>query len=187
MYVNVVRYLIRSIVWDESDDIRTFQAKIFLLQSIGLPLGNRFIWSHGHPVSDDLSLEEFDTSIPIYINEKFYIDKEIEEKIKTVNALSEYAPKDIELYQWYEMLAGLVYILNDKKSYRIMNEDCYDAIQQKTDIYLCEKQHFEMGINILKEQGFIPSSIKLGGNNEDKYKKNKRSGNRFSKFAIRRK
>lgn len=187
MYENVVKYLVRCRLWDNSEDGRTFQAKVYLLQSMGVSLENRFVWWHGHPVSDDLDIEEFDISIPVYLNENFYIKEDVKEKINMINNLSKYSPKNIKSHQWYEMLAGLMYIWKNKTLWSATDTTYRDIVAQEISSYSYDKTYCETGIEILVQQGLLPSSLDIGGKNGNKFSKSKRSRNRLLTFTNRRK
>lgn len=128
-----------NIKYDNYDDRRICQTKIFLLKELGTNLGYYFIWIkriYSSELADDMENSfKFIRNMHLKGAE---LSTEVKNNIKIVNELVEDKPEDMNIVSWYELLADLVY----KK-----NRCCNKQIDFSPEI--CQK-----ALNVLKENGF---------------------------------
>lgn len=151
MNYNIARYLIAKSLGYESTNREVIQAKLYLAQYLGIPLYLRFIWWYGHPICKDLSKNNLNVDYSLKIN-NVVLKNNIKIILDKVNCLESYKPSDMTLSRWYEMLAGITYILGNKESWHWNEENYLDLLLSETKE---TEAHIYKGINILKQEHFL--------------------------------
>ena len=122
------------------------QKKVYLLQTLGTELGYVYNWYVRGPYSPMLSSYLY-ANLDIlkssdYSNYK--LSKQAEANINIVNKLKECTPQDLQVTSWYELLASVLYISNNKDSWKVSDkeEEIIDTLMKHKPQYnreQCEK------------------------------------------------
>lgn len=143
------------------DDRLICQKKIYLLQSLGTDLGYTYNWYVHGPYSPSLSnyvynnlevLESIDFS-------DYNLSEDTENNIDKVNSLLEDKRVDFGNGSWYELLASLLYIFNNRNSWKIGedNNTLFDAlIKQKPQF---NREQCVYAFDTLTKRGFIQTEV----------------------------
>ena len=133
------------------------QKKIYLLQSLGTDLGYSYNWYVRGPYSPLLANYLY-TNIELLSNTNFdsyRISEKVEENISRVNSLQKQKPNDVSLASWYELLASLLYIDNNRISWKIENdkESLFKTLIQYKPKY--NQGQCTHAFDVLENEGFI--------------------------------
>lgn len=107
------------------DDRLVCQKKIYLLQSLGTDLGYSYNWYVRGPYSPSLTNYVY-TNLDVLGGNDFssYNMSEVaKHNMDIVNGLADKKDSDMTLSSWYELLASLMYIHNNKASWKIDDSD----------------------------------------------------------------
>ena len=131
--------------------------KIYLLQSLGTDLGYTYNWYVHGP---------FSPSLANYINDNlevlasidfsgYNLSMSAQNNIDKVNALLNNKREDLETVSWCELLASLLYIFNNRDSWKIGEDEfsLYEALIKQKPQY--NKEQCACAFNILRKKGFI--------------------------------
>lgn len=101
------------------------QKKIYLLQSLGTDLGYSYNWYVRGPYAPALTNYVYNNIDVLSSNDfsSYKLSKAAEENVNKVNELVEGKPSDMTVASWYELLASLLYIDNNKESWKIDNQE----------------------------------------------------------------
>lgn len=142
------------------DDRLICQKKIYLLQSLGTDLGYTYNWYVHGPYSPSLAnyiynnlevLSSIDFS-------NYRLSASAENNINQVNMLIEDIQMDFKVASWYELLASLLYIINNKDSWKIDNKDTlFNTLMLQKPQYNIEQCKY--AFETLNRRGFIQSEV----------------------------
>lgn len=141
----------------ESFDARIIcQKKIYLLQSLGTDLGYSYNWYVRGPYSPMLANYVY-TNIELLSNTNFdsyKISKDAEKNIAKVNNLQAKKTEDFTLATWYELLASLLYIENNRESWKLENnkEAIFDTLIKYKPMFNLKQCQYAFGV--LLDEGF---------------------------------
>ena len=135
------------------------QKKIYLLESSGVDLGYSYDWYMSGPYSSELNkyiYENIDALLNIDFK-GYSLSENVKEMINKINLLSEKKPKKSNDDYWYELLASLLYIENNRESWNITKPtDIYDSlIEQKSSFEMDDCEH---AYDDLIKTGFIETN-----------------------------
>lgn len=123
------------------------QKKIYLLQALGTDLGYSYNWYVRGPYSPDLTTYMYE-KLDVLTSEDYSMyemAEDVIDKIESVNSLDDSRPSGLTESSWYELLASLLYINNNKESWKVTNsEELFSKLIQhkpKYDKAQCEKAH----------------------------------------------
>lgn len=142
---------------DSFDDRLICQKKIYLLQSLGTNLGYTYNWYVRGPYSPALTTYLY-TNLDVLASHDYSDCKlaEIAEKnIQCVNHLEREKRSDFTAASWYELLASLLYIYNNKESWKI------DSQKQSLFITLVKykpqysEEQCQYAYDVLGNAGFV--------------------------------
>lgn len=114
------------------DDRLKSQKKIYLLQSLGTNLGYDYNWYIHGPYSPTLA-DDIYNNIDVLSSTNFSqykIKETVANKIDLVNRLTVEPHEKLTDASWYELLASLLYIARNKKSWQISS-----GPEQKQEIF----------------------------------------------------
>jgi len=134
------------------------QKKIYLLQSVGVDLGYEYNWYVRGPYSPSLTTYIYNNldMLKNYDFSKYALNHDAEKFIEKVNNLSQKKSLDISDASWYELLASLLFIHNNKMGWKITSdnpEDLYTMLIQYKPQY--NREQCKAAFDILNEEAFI--------------------------------
>lgn len=143
---------------DSFDDRLICQKKIYLLQALGTDLGYAYNWYVRGPYSPSLTNYVY-TNLDVLENNdfsKYKLSKKAQDNVDKVNGLINSIRQDFYGASWYEILASLLYIYNNKESWGIKNskEELFDTLINAKPQYT--KEQCGYAFNVLENNGFIP-------------------------------
>lgn len=143
---------------DSFDDRLICQKKIYLLQALGTDLGYTYNWYVRGPYSPSLTNYVY-TNLEVLENNDFSnykLAKKAQDNVDKVNDLINSIRQDFYGASWYEILASLLYIYNNKESWGIKNgkEELYDTLINAKPQYT--KEQCKYAFDVLENNGFIP-------------------------------
>lgn len=143
------------------DDGLTYQKKIYLLQSLGTDLGYIFKWIVFGPYSPSLNDYVYD-NLEVLLSSDFSgysLSSSAENNIDIVNSLSEDKRADLGIASWYELLASLLHIFNNKRRLKIdKGEDAlFDRLIKYNPQY--DKEQCSYAFSVLRKKGFIKLEV----------------------------
>lgn len=143
------------------DDRLICQKKIYLLQSLGTELGYTYNWYVRGPYSPSLSNYVYNNLEVLSSNDfsDYNLSEIAEKNVNTVNALLEDRRADFENVSWYELLASLLFIYNNRDSWKIDGEKntLFGAlIKQKPQF---NEEQCIYAFDTLQKRGFIQTEV----------------------------
>ena len=141
---------------DIFDDRLICQKKIYLLQSLGTDLGYSYNWYVRGPYSPALTTYVYNNLdvLSTCSFDEIKLNDQAQRNIMTVNKLSEEKPDDLSISLWYELLASILYISKNSKSWRNDGSDeslSRELIKMKPRFTM---QHCECALESLRRAGF---------------------------------
>lgn len=146
---------------DSFDDRLICQKKVYLLQSLGTDLGYSYNWYVRGPYSPSLTNYVYN-NLDVLTSENFsdYKLSVIAKKnVDKVNDLVRDKITELSVVSWYELLASLLYIDNNRESWKIDKTDkalFKELIKYKPQY--SEQQGAE-AYDILKQRGFVKLGV----------------------------
>ena len=139
------------------DDRLICQKKVYLLQSLGTNLGYTYNWYVRGPYSPALTTYVYSNS-ELLSHENFSeykLAQTVEKNIQCVQDLEKEKRSDFTVASWYELLASLMYIYNNRESWNIddKEESLYSALTSHKPQFNQEQCKYAFGI--LKSKRFI--------------------------------
>lgn len=110
---------------DSFDERLICQKKIYLLQSLGTNLGYTYNWYVRGPYSPALTTYIY-TNLDVLTSSDFSdykLAKIADRNIQCVNNLEKRKRSDFTTASWYELLASLLYIYNNRESWEIDDQE----------------------------------------------------------------
>lgn len=103
------------------DDRLVCQKKIYLLQSLGTDLGYMYNWYVRGPYSPSLTNYIYTNLDVLTSNDfsKYKLSSMAEKNVNNVNGLLQKIRSDFNEASWYELLASILYISNNRESWKI--------------------------------------------------------------------
>lgn len=97
------------------------QKKMYLLEALGTDLGYNYNWYVRGPYSPSLTSYVYNNLDVLKNNDfsKYKLSESAERNIQQVNELVKEKKQDMSVASWYELLASLVYIYNNKESWKV--------------------------------------------------------------------
>ncbi len=142
---------------DSFEDRIICQKKVYLLQSLGTDLGYTYNWYVRGPYSPSLTNYIYGNLDVLMSNDfsKYNLNKAVEDNIDKVNSISDDIRNDFDLSSWYELLASLLFIYNNKESWKIKSEksSLYKALMEQKPQFSEEQCEYAFGK--LQAKGFI--------------------------------
>lgn len=142
---------------DTFDERLVCQKKIYLLQSLGTDLGYNYNWYVRGPYSPTLTNYIYNNIDVLSTGDfsNYTLSKSAEANVYKVNELAADKPSDMTLSSWYELLASLLYIINNKESWKIdsQEESLFDKLIQYKPQYSIEQ--CRNALSILRTNSFI--------------------------------
>ena len=143
------------------DDRLVCQKKIYLLQSLGTDLGYTYNWYVRGPYSPALTNYVYNNIDVLSYNDLsgYKLSQIAETNVNAVNGLANKKPEELSLVSWYELLASLLYIYNNREGWGISNTDksLFDELINHKPQYSDEQ--CKMAYHVLKEGCFIKEEI----------------------------
>ncbi len=142
------------------DDRLICQKKIYLLQSLGTDLGYTYNWYVRGPYSPSLTNYIYN-NLEVLSNSDFSNHKlsmTAETNIDRVNGLVD-LKGDFVIASWYELLASLLYIHNNRGSWKIGEDDkdLFEALINQKPQY--NEEQCSHALNVLREREFIQVGV----------------------------
>lgn len=106
---------------EEFKDRIIYQKKIYLLQSLGTNLGYLYNWYIRGPYSPGLTNYVYN-NLDILLSmdfSKYKLSDTVVKNISKINKLEMLKPSSLNDVSWYELLASILYIHNNSKSWKI--------------------------------------------------------------------
>lgn len=146
------------------DDRLICQKKIYLLQSLGTDLGYSYNWYVRGPYSPALTNYIY-TNLDVLASGDFSnyrLSESAEGNIGRVNGLLKEKRQDFKEASWYELLASLLYIHNNSKSWKLNGEDdtLFATLMRYKPQYNVEQ--CEYAFNVLRDKGFVKAVASYG-------------------------
>ena len=136
------------------------QKKIYLLQSLGVDLGYSYNWYVRGPYSPALTNYIYSNLDVLSSTDfsRYALSEEAEKRINQVNDLEKDKTQDMEKVSWYELLASLLYIDNNRKSWNIDDRDdsLFDTLISQKPKYNVEQCRY--AYEILRLRGFVKTN-----------------------------
>jgi uncharacterized protein YwgA len=150
-----------AICKESFDDRLICQKKIYLLQSLGTDLGYTYNWYVRGPYSPSLTNYVYNNLDVLSSNDfsAYSLSPDAEKNIERVNALLEDKREDFGIVSWYELLASLLYIFNNRRSWKIDEESntlSGALIKQKPQY---NEGQCDYALNTLRKRDFIPAEV----------------------------
>ncbi len=149
---------------DSFDDRLICQKKVYLLQSLGTDLGYSYNWYVRGPYSPSLTNYVYN-NLDVLTSENFsdYKLSVIAKKnVDKVNDLVRDKITELSVVSWYELLASLLYIDNNRESWKIDKTDKTDKALFK-ELIKYKPQYSEQqcaeAYDILKQRGFVKLGV----------------------------
>ncbi len=139
------------------DDRLICQKKIYLLQSLGTNLGYTYNWYVRGPYSPALTTYIYANLDVLNSNDfsEYKLAEAAERNIQRVNHLESRKRSDFTTMSWYELLASLLFINNNKESWKIDEQPdtlFLTLIKHKPQY---NEEQCKYGFNVLGEEGFV--------------------------------
>lgn len=133
---------------DTFDDRLLSQKKIFLLQELGVDIGYSYNWYVRGPYSPDLTTYIFNNLDVLREQDfsQYRFSDDVQQRINSVNALSNARPVSLSIPSWYELLASVLYI---KKKWK--KNDVFASLIQYKPQYT--QEHFNSAVQQLTALG----------------------------------
>ncbi len=135
--------------------------KIYLLQSLGTDLGYTYNWYVRGPYSPSLTNYVYNNLEILSSNDfsGYSLSSSAENNIDIVNSLLEDKRADFGIASWYELLASLLYIFNNKRSWKIDEGDnaLFGALIKQKPQY--NKEQCAYAFDTLRKKGFIQLEV----------------------------
>ena len=133
------------------------QKKIYLLQSLGTNLGYSYNWYVRGPYAPALTNYVYN-NIDVLSSENFSdfkLTPNAESNVNLINALEKEKPMNMTVASWYELLASLLYIYNNKESWGVdnQNESLFSTLINHKPQYNWEQ--CEIALSSLQKNAFI--------------------------------
>lgn len=146
-----------SIEKETFDDRLISQKKIYLLQSLGTDLGYTYHWYVRGPYSSSLASYLY-ANLDILSSSDFhdyYLTDTAERNVQSVRGLEHRVRPDFTTASWYELLASLLYIYNNKESWKINDQEhsLFSKLIQYKSQYNEEQCQYAFGV--LCSEGFV--------------------------------
>lgn len=141
---------------DNFDERLICQKKIYLLQKLDLDLGYSYNWYIHGPYSPELTNYVY-SNIDIlssYDFSKYTLSEDVMKKISFVNSISTDKPDEINETSWYELLASLIYIYENRKFWMVCSKEALFEVLMKYKPQFNSKQ-CEQALESLKKYTFI--------------------------------
>lgn len=142
---------------DSLDDRLICQKKMYLLQSLGTDLGYKFDWYVRGPYSPSLTNYVYNNLDVLSSNdfEKYKLSESAEKNVSVVNSLVGYKKADLGEVSWYELLASLLYIIKNRESWKVDDNDLslFSALVKFKPQY--NNEQCEYALSVLKSNGFV--------------------------------
>lgn len=146
-----------SISKDSFDERLICQKKIYLLQSLGTNLGYTYNWYVRGPYSPALTTYIYANLDVLASNDfsDYKLAEMAERNIQCVNGLEKKIRSDFTTASWYELLASLLFIYNNKESWKIDEQECslFSTLIKFKPQFNEEQCQYAFGV--LKEYGFV--------------------------------
>lgn len=146
----------------ESFDERLIcQKKIYLLQSLGTDLGYAYNWYVRGPYAPALTSYVYN-NIDVLSSDDFSnykLAKVAEDNVNIVNDLVKEKPSDLTVSSWYELLASLLYIYNNKDSWNVdeQSSSLFATLVKVKPQY--NDQQCNNALEILKKNAFVKVGV----------------------------
>ncbi len=150
---------------DSFDDRLICQKKIYLLQSLGTNLGYAYNWYVRGPYSPALTTYLY-ANLDVLASNDFSdckLAEMAEKNIACVNRLEKEKRSDFTTASWYELLASLLYIHNNRESWKIDEEEhplFLTLIKYKPQY---NEEQCQYAYKTLSDEGFIKTELRHGG------------------------
>lgn len=133
------------------------QKKIYLLQSLGTDLGYSYNWYVRGPYSPTLTNYIYN-NLDVLASEDFStnkLSKSAQKNIDIVNALAQEKIFELNIASWYELLASLLFINNNRKSWNIddKKQSLYNELLKYKPQY--NDEQCEAAYDVLEKKGFV--------------------------------
>jgi len=143
---------------DSFDDRLICQKKIYLLQSLGTDLGYSYNWYVRGPYSPILTNYVYNNLDLLSSSnfEGYTLSETAERNVSIVNSLIDSKKADLGEVFWYELLASLLYIIKNKKSWNVDDNDLsslFSTLIRFKPQY--NKEQCEYALSVLKDKGFV--------------------------------
>lgn len=146
---------------DSFDDRLICQKKIYLLQSLGTNLGYAYNWYVRGPYSPALTTYLY-SNLDVLASNDFSDCKladTAERNVYCVNRLKERKRADLTTASWYELLASLLYIHNNRESWKINDQEqpLFLTLMKYKPQY--NEEQCQYAFEILTDEGFIKTEL----------------------------
>lgn len=146
---------------DSFKDRLICQKKIYLLQSLGTDLGYMYNWYVRGPYSPPLTNYVY-TNLDVLLSNDFSnykLANSAEKNVEKVNDLLNDSKPDFSDESWYELLASLLYIDNNRESWKIDNKESslFDILMKHKPQYNIDQ--CEYAFSTLKKRGFVEMGV----------------------------
>lgn len=142
---------------DNFDERLICQKKIYLLQSLGTNLGYMYNWYVRGPYSPALTTYIYANLDVLSSNDfsDYKLAKMAEKNIESVNDLEKRKRSDFTTASWYELLASLLYIYNNRESWKIDDQEqsLFLTLIKYKPQYNEEQCQYAFGV--LCDEGFV--------------------------------
>lgn len=139
------------------DDRLMSQKKIYLLQSLGTDLGYTYNWYVHGPYSPSLTNNIYN-NLEVLISSDFseyHLSETAENNIEKVNSLIEDKKPELAAASWYELLASLLYIYNNKNSWKVDDnkKSLFDALMKQKPQF--SEEQCAYAYQVLEQKEFV--------------------------------
>lgn len=142
---------------DSFDDRLICQKKIYLLQSLGTDLGYTYNWYVRGPYAPTLTNYIYNNLEILKSNDfsEYKLAGVAENNVNRVNKLVDDKVSDMTESSWYELLASLLYIENNKQSWKIddKEETLFGELIKYKPQYNFEQ--CKKALEVLRSRGFV--------------------------------
>lgn len=147
---------------DTFDDRLICQKKVYLLEALGTDLGYTFNWYVRGPYSPSLTNYVYNNLEVLKANDfsQYNLSAAAKNNIDKVNNLLDAKKQDMSNASWYELLASLFYIFNNKKSWRIdddKKESLFEILMKHKPQY--NNEQCEYAYSVLWDRCFITEGV----------------------------
>lgn len=151
---------------DSFDERLVCQKKIYLLQSLGTNLGYTYNWYVRGPYSPALTTYIY-ANLDVLASSDFSdykLAKMAERNIQCVNNLEKRKRSDFTTASWYELLASLLYIHNNRDSWKIDEDDQEHSLFLTLIKYKPQynEEQCQYAFEILGDEGFVETGSQYG-------------------------
>ena len=133
------------------------QKKIYILQSLGIDLGYSYNWYVYGPYAPTLANYMYNNLDLLNSSDfsEYTLAETVEKNIDMVESLGKGKPADLSLASWYELIASLLYIHNNRESWRINSdeESLFNQLIESKPKY--SKEQCEKAWKYLRTNNFI--------------------------------